>query len=155
MKVKTARCPNCGAKIRVNPDLKVATCRYCQQEYEVEPAIHAFEMEDVNDAQSPRDRIRVEETTNENVRTITVNVKRIKHIRTYTDLRYEIVSKKYNKFHDYTYVLSRPVCFDDPKLMEIENKIFEVFLFEPDNKTLVRQEKKKWIELASYKGLLN
>ena len=155
MKVKTARCPNCGAHIRVNPELKVATCRYCQQEYEVEPAIHAFEMESVDDTQSPRDRIRVEDNNEESLSKLTITITRYKHLRIYQFLRYEVVSKKRNGFHSYTFDLVRSTKFDDPKLKEIEEKILMVIKSDPHNKSLVGQEKKKWMELASYKGLLD
>lgn len=155
MKVKTARCPNCGAHIRVNPELKVATCRYCQQEYEVEPAIHAFEMESVNDTQSPRDRIRVNDNNEESYTTLTINIKRYKHLRIYSFLRYEVSEKKRNGFHDYTFVLKRSSVYEDPKLKEIEVRILESIIFDPHNKSLISQEKRKWLELASYKGLLD
>ena len=155
MEVKTAICPNCGAKIRVNPLLNVATCRYCQAEYEVEPAIHAYEMSLKDEKESPRDRIKANDKIEDEITTLTINITRYKHLRIYQFLRYEVVNKKRLGFHNYVFDLKRLKVFEDPKLKEIEDKILMVIKSDPHNKSLISQEKQKWMELASYKGLLD
>lgn len=153
MKVKVARCPHCGARIKVDPDLEVATCRYCQMQYDVEPAIHAFEMEQETAVESGRQRVEIEENINL-IKNISVCVKNEKDIQIYLDLRYEVVNKSKLDNGEIKVELQRDSRFDNKRLEAIETKILSVYEQEPNNKTLIEQEKKKWTEAASFMGLL-
>lgn len=156
MKVKVARCPHCGARIRVNPDLSVATCRYCQMQYDVEPAIHAFEMENEEGVSGNGQRVmHANERVDNNHKTIYVTLDKNKDYQIYLDLRYELINEIDVEDNKVEYEFIRPEGFENPKLKEIEEKILSVKEQEPDNKVLLEQEKKNWLEVASFMGLLD
>lgn len=157
MELKVARCPHCGARIKVNPELSVATCRYCQMQYDVEPAIHAFEMENEEGVTGNGQRVMhshdVQEENNQKV--IYVVLDKNADYQIYLDLRYELINKIDIEDNKIEYEFARDIRFDDPRLKDVENKILSVVEQEPNNEVLLRQEKKKWVEQASFLGLLD
>ena len=45
MKLKSAKCPNCGANLKVNPDNETTKCEYCKSAILVEDAIAKYKLE--------------------------------------------------------------------------------------------------------------
>ena len=46
MPLVDAVCPHCGAPLKVNPDAKTLTCRYCGNEFVVQEAINNVNIKD-------------------------------------------------------------------------------------------------------------
>lgn len=134
MELKNAKCPNCGATIKVNPGAKTAICMYCQSEYEVEEGINQYNIahQDVKE-QSISGNVSVGTQVIQH-QTVINNVSRPRKFLTvakatdvtvYKELRYDLIDRRQvDNGTKYEYVLEREDSFsNDRELMSIECQI--------------------------------
>lgn len=50
MKLVDMKCPNCGAKLQVNSELKKATCNYCGQDFAIDDEVQHLQYDNVEQA---------------------------------------------------------------------------------------------------------
>ena len=138
MELKNAKCPNCGATIKVNPGATTATCMYCQSQYEVAPAIETYNIEHQNvENQTISGKVNVgtqviqHQTIINNVnkpkKFVTVN--KFISIKPYIEMRYDLVDRReVENGNKYEYIFEREDKFsNDSQLMLIETQIDELF----------------------------
>lgn len=134
MELKNAKCPNCGATVKVNPGASVAVCMYCQSEYQVEEAIAQYNIahQDVKE-QKIEGKVNVGTQIVQN-QTIINNVTRPRKFLTvakamdvsvYKDLRYDLVDRRLvDNGTKYEYVFERDNKYsNDRELSDIERQI--------------------------------